>query len=164
MPGFGLRMRNLRGARPSDNRADPGKRGEHHVTHGAHHKDLKCAMPITEFMVNQAKNLVDQAENHPCDHARSQKIPGPAKKPKNGNGGKKDKNPGAGYVALEGKTLKNWNLVRYYEPSRKNQAKANSGIDAGVNGSVVKKIQAVRTGQVCSNEHLKQGSSKCRTE
>lgn len=117
-------------------------------------------MPVAEVVVNQAKNAIDDAKDHPGDHAGSQKIPRPAKKPKNRNGGKKDKNPGAGYVALKGKTLKKRNLIRDYEPSRKNQADAYSGIDAGVNGRIVKKSQAARARQICSNEHLKLGSQE----
>lgn len=150
-------MRNLRGADPSDNRADPGQRRKDHVDHRPLHENLEGAVPIAEAMVNQAKHAVDKTENHPGDHARSQEVPRPAKKPKNGNGGKKTKDRGRRNIALEGKTLENWNLIGDDQPGRKNQTEANSGIHAGANGGIGKKIQAARPGQICSNEHSEAG-------
>lgn len=153
-------MRNISSAGPSDYRANPRERCEYHVTHRPNHEDLKCAVPIAQLVVNHAKNTVHDAKDKPGDHARSQKVPRPAKKSKNGDGCKKNKNPGAGNVALEGEALENWDLIGDKQPGGKNQAEANSGIDAGANGCIGKEIQAARTGQICSNEHSQRGSHR----
>src|SRR5206468_9264773 len=96
----------------------------------------------------------------PGDHAGSQKIPGPAKKPKNGDGSKKNKNPRGGDVALEGKALQKRNLVGDDQPSGKNQTKANSRVHTRANCGVVKKPEPAGTRQVCAKLHAKLGSKK----
>src|SRR5215469_12738460 len=151
-------MRNLGGARPPDDRGNPGQRCEHHVTHRPHHENLKGTVPVAEPVVNQAKNTVDHAEDHPGDHAGSQKIPGPAQKSQHRDGSKKNKNPRGGDIALEGKALQKRNLVGDDQPSGKNQTKANSRVHAGANGGVVQKLEPAVTRQVCSKLHAKLGS------
>src|SRR5689334_18221041 len=104
-------MSRLGGADFSDNRANPGQRCKYHVTHGPYHENLKRAVPVAKPVVNQTKNAVDHAENHPGDHARGQKISRPAQKSKNRDGRKKNKNPRAGDIALESKAFEKRNLV-----------------------------------------------------
>src|SRR5215472_3561989 len=151
-------MGSLRGARPPDDRGNPGQRCEHHVTHGPHHENLKGTVPVAEPVVDQAKDTVDGAEDHPGDHAGGQKISGPAKKPKNRDGSKKNKNPCGGHIALEGKALEKRNLVGDDQPSGKDQTKANSRVHTGANGGVVKKLEPAGTRQICSKLHAKLGS------
>lgn len=114
-------------------------------------------MPVAESVVNHAKNSIDDAEDHPGDNARRQKIPGPAKKSKNGDGSKENKNPRGGDIALEGKALEKRDLVGDDQPSAKNQTKADSGVHTRANGGVAKKLEPAGTGQVCSKLHVKLG-------
>src|SRR5215470_2129860 len=107
------------------------------MSHSLYHENLKRAVPVAEFVVNHAKNTVDGAKNHPGDPARGKKISGPAQKSKNRDGRKKDKNARCSDIALEGKALQEGNLVGDDQPRHKNQAQANSSVNAGANGGVV---------------------------
>jgi hypothetical protein len=134
-------MRNFGGAGPSDNCANPAKRGEDHIDHGPCHEDLKRAVPIAQLMVNHAKYAINHTEHQPGDYARGQEIPGPAKKPKNGDRRKKNKNSSASDIALKSKPFQQRNLVGYDQPGSKHQTQTNSRVNAGANGRIAKEIQ-----------------------
>ena len=62
-------MRNLGGAGPLDNCANPGQRRENHIDHGPLHENLEGSVPIAQAMIDHAKHAVDQAKDHPSNHA-----------------------------------------------------------------------------------------------
>ena len=153
-------VRNIRFARPPDNRGDPGKRGENHVNHGAEHEDQRGAVPpdtIVQLAEEQTEHAVYDTKNDPADHACGQEISGHAKKTQNRHCSQKAQNSRSSDVALHGEPLQERNMIRNDQPSSEDQTEAHTRVNASADGRVAKEMQPAVAGQMHMYGHPKLG-------
>jgi hypothetical protein len=110
-------VRNVRGAGPPDEGADPGNGREDHVYNRAEHENQKGAVPITELAEEDAEDTVAQAEEEPANQTGSQEISRSAEKAKNGDRSEEAENCSGGDVPFLRETLQKRDMIGDHKPS-----------------------------------------------